>query len=153
MDSSREKQVQLDTLLPLICEQLDRGDHVKFFPRGVSMLPMLRQGRDAVILSPVTGKLRRFDLPFYRRENGQFVLHRIIRVGQTYTCMGDNQFEEESGVAHEQVIAVVTAFTRNGKLWQVTDPRYRLYCRLWYHSRHIRRFWRRGWGWLRRHLG
>lgn len=153
MDSSLEKQVQLDTLMPLIREQLSLGNTVRFSPRGVSMLPMLRQGRDSVVLSPLPGKLRRFDLPLYRRDNGQYVLHRIVEVGQTYTCMGDNQFEKETGLRQDQMIAVVTAFTRGEKLCSVTSVSHRIYCRVWYHSRHIRRFWRRGWGWLRRHLG
>lgn len=152
MDSLHEKQYRLEELLPLIQEGLESGRTVKFSPRGVSMLPMLRQGIDSVILSPVPEKLKKYDLPLYRRTGGQFVLHRIIRVGQSYTCMGDNQFDPEPGLEHGQMIALVTAFTRGQRRIPVTAPGYRLYCRLWHYSRPARRLWRRGRGWLGRLL-
>jgi len=139
--------------MPLIREQLDRGKTVRFSPRGTSMLPMLRQGIDKVVLSPLPQRLKKYDLPLYQRDNGQYVLHRIVEVGETYTCLGDNQFDKESGLRQEQMIALVTAFTRGDREYSVTDWRYRVYCRVWYHSRHLRRFYRRAKGWLRRRLG
>lgn len=138
--------------MPLIREALDGGKPVRFSPYGTSMLPMLRQGIDSVVLSPLPDKLRKYDLPLYQRENGQYVLHRVVGVSDTYTCMGDNQFQKEPGLRHEQMIALVTAFIRGKKRYSVTHWGYRLYCRGWYHSRHLRRFWRRGIGWLRRHI-
>ena len=116
------------------------------------MLPMLRQGIDSVVLAPVPGKLRKYDLPLYRRENGKYVLHRIVDAGCTYTCMGDNQFVPEPGLRQDQMIAVVTAFYRGEKKHSVSEPGYRLYCRIWHYSRPLRKFWRRGMGWIRRHL-
>lgn len=136
--------------MPLIQEQLDRGQTVRFSPRGTSMLPMLRQGLDTVTLSPAPERLRKFDLPLYRRENGQYVLHRVIRAGSAYTCMGDNQFAPEPGVGHDQVIALVTAFSRDGREYSVHSPAYWLYCRLWHFSRPVRRLWRRSRSLLRR---
>ena len=96
--------------------------------------------------------LKKYDLPLYRRPDGQYVLHRIAEVGDTYTCIGDNQFRMEAGVEHGQILALVTAFYRGERKWEVTSPLYRLYCRFWHYSRPLRRFWRRGMGWLRRHL-
>ena len=138
--------------MPLIREQLAAGRTVRFSPRGTSMLPMLRQGIDKVVLSPLPEKLKKYDLPLYQRENGQYVLHRVIHVGETYTCMGDNQFDPEPGLCHGQMIALVTAFTRGSKEIPVTAWHYRLYCCLWHCSRPLRRFCRRGIHFLRRHL-
>lgn len=138
--------------MPLMREQLAAGKSVKFSPRGISMLPMLRQGRDSVLLSPVPERLRKYDLPLYQRENGQYVLHRIVEVGETYVCVGDNQFELERGLGHAQMIALVTVFYRDGRKYSVNAPGYRLYCRAWHFSRPVRRFWRRGIRWLKRHL-
>ena len=132
----------MDDLMPLMRERLAAGQSVCFSPKGVSMLPMLRQGRDTVTLSPITGKLKKYDLPLYQRSNGKYVLHRIVRVGETYTCSGDNQVVLEHGLAQEQMIAVVTAYTRDGKKHSVSSIGYRLYCRLWHHTRLIRRIWR-----------
>lgn len=132
----------LDDLMPIIREQLAAGHDVRFSPQGVSMLPMLRQNIDSVVLSPLPRQLHKYDLPLYRRADGKYVLHRIIRAGETYTCMGDNQFEPEPGVTHGQMIAVVTAFYRGGRKISVTDPGYRLYCRLWRWSCPARHCWR-----------
>lgn len=152
MDSSRIKQAQLAELMPLIREKLDAGQCVRFSPMGVSMLPMLRQGRDSVELSAVPDKLKKYDLPLYQRDDGKFILHRIVDVGEAYTCIGDNQFQQEYGLRHDQMIAVVTAFYRDGREVRVDALPYRVYCRLWHYSRPVRHFWRRGIGWLRRHL-
>ena len=151
MDSLQNNEVHLDTLMPLVCERLNNGASVWFSPKGFSMLPMLRQGTDRVLLSPLPEKLKKYDLPLYRRDNGQYVIHRIIRVGESHTCIGDNQFDLEYGVRTDQMIAVVTAFTRGSKEISVNSLTYQLYCRLWHYSRPLRRLWRRGVGWIRRH--
>ena len=129
----------LQEMLPLISECLSMGQSVKFAPRGISMLPMIVQGRDSVILSNPPDKLKKYDIALYRRHDGSFVLHRVIKVRQTYTCIGDNQFKAEKGIEHSQVIAVVTAFTRNGKTYSTSCAGYRLYCVLWHISRTMRR--------------
>ena len=138
--------------MPLIKEQLAAGHSVRFSPRGVSMLPMLRQGIDSVVFAPVPETLRKYDLPLYQRENGQYILHRIVEVGQTYPCVGDNQFALEPGLTHSKMIALVSGFYRGKTYYSVSHWGYKLYCRFWHVSRPLRHFWRRGIGWLKRHL-
>lgn len=152
MDFLHERELPLEQIMPLIRERLAEGCSVRLSPRGISMLPMLRQGRDSVVLSPLPERLKKYDLPLYQREDGKYILHRIVQVSDDYTCMGDNQFVKEPGVSHAQMIAVVTAFYRGNKLHNVTEPTYRVYCRVWCLSRPLRRFWRRGVNWLRRHV-
>lgn len=152
MDSLTENRLSLEQLLPLIEESIAKGNSVTFSPKGTSMLPMLRQGKDTVTLSPMPEKLKKYDLPLYRRDNGQFVLHRVVRTGETYTCIGDNQFEQECGVRQDQLIAVVSEFHREGKKYSVSGTAYRIYCTVWDYSRPLRHIWRRGTGWLRRLL-
>lgn len=143
---------QLDNLMPLFRERLAAGQKVKFSPRGISMLPMLRQGIDTVTLSPLPDRLKKYDLPLYQRRDGKYILHRIVEVEDTYTCIGDNQFVYETGLTHDQMIALVTSFTRGEKQYSVTDWRYQIYCRIWHHSRKLRHFCRRAKSWLRRHM-
>lgn len=142
----------MDVLVPLFRERLAAGQTIRFSPRGVSMLPMLRQGKDSVVLSPLPEKLKKYDLPLYQRRNGKYILHRVVKVGETYTCVGDNQFELEPGLEHDQMIAVVTAFYRGDREIRVDSVGYQMYCRFWHYSRPVRHFWRRGKGWIRRHL-
>lgn len=134
-----ETSVCLEQLLPIILERLQVGESVKFTPNGTSMLPMLKGGRDTIVLSPINGRLGKYELPLYRRDNGQYVLHRIVKVGKNYTCRGDNQIYDELDVRQDQLIGVVTAFTRNGKHFEVSDFRYKIYCRLICWARPFRR--------------
>ena len=141
MDSLFSENLQLDYLMPLVRERLNAGQSVRFSPHGISMLPMLREGIDSIVLSPLPKQLHKFDLPLYVRDNGQYVLHRIVRAGDTYTCVGDNQFALEHGVRHDQMIALATAFYRGDRLIRFSSPLYRMYCRLWYYSRPARHMW------------
>ena len=142
----------MSEIVPLMCEQLAAGGTVRFSPRGVSMLPMLREGLDSVELSPVPDRLQRFDIPLYRRRSGEYVLHRVVAEGETYTCMGDNQYVPETGLAHEQMIAVVTAFYRKNKRCSMSGLGYRVYCYVWHYSRNLRHFLGRCIRFLKRRL-
>lgn len=136
------QQVRMEDMMPLIREKLAENQSVQLSPVGISMLPMLRQGRDCVILKPVSGRLKIYDIPLYQRDDGHYVLHRIIKVGETYTCMGDNQFRVETGVRQDQLIAVVAGFTRDGNSHSVDALSYRVYCRFWHYSRPVRWLYR-----------
>lgn len=135
-----DKSVRLEQLFPLMQEQLASGQSVKLTPQGTSMRPTIYGGRDQVILSPLPEKLKKYDLPLYRREDGQFVLHRIVKVGQTYTCVGDNQFILEKGIPREWMIALTTGFIRKGKYYSTDSFAYRIYCRIWHWTRPVRHF-------------
>lgn len=136
--------------MPLIQETLAAGKTVTFSPRGTSMLPFLRQGVDQVVLSPLPEQLRKYDLPLYRRDNGQYVLHRIVKAGDVYTCVGDNQFELERGIRRDQMIALVTSVIRPNKTVTMSAWTYRFYCRFWHCTRPLRRVIRWGKSALRR---
>ena len=130
----------MEALAALMQESFAAGQDVHFSPKGVSMLPMIRQGIDTVTLSPIRQPLKKYDIPLYRRDDGTYVLHRIVRVDETYTCIGDNQQIIEPGVRQDQMIAVVTAFTRGNRKIPVDDPLYQFYARFWHLSRPVRRF-------------
>lgn len=144
MDSSPKYVIYGDELLPLIKERLEAGHLVQHLPfRGISMLPMLRQEKDSVELSPLPEQLKPYDLPMYQRKDGKMVIHRIVAVKEDYyVCMGDNteQFEK---VFQEQMIGIVSAFWRGDKRIEVTSPLYRLYCRLWRPTRPLRILYKR----------
>lgn len=140
-----EKEINIchmDELMPLIRECLLNGQSVDFSPRGISMLPLIRQGMDTVCLSSPPPKLKKYDIALYQRENGKYVLHRVVGVGDTYTFIGDNQFVLEKGITPGQIIAVCTAFTRNGKKYSADSPMWRAYAVFWHYSRFPRRVFR-----------
>ena len=58
-------------------------------PVGVSMLPLLRPNRDVVILENNL-KPEIYDVVLYKRDNGKYILHRIIDVDSNgYVMCGD----------------------------------------------------------------
>ena len=144
---SSSKEVNLDDVIELMTEKLQAGGTVAFTPHGTSMLPMLRDGEDVVVLKSAEGRrLHLFDVPLYRRDNGQYVLHRVLdfcRDGSYIMC-GDNQFAMEKGIRDDQIIAVMTGFFRKGRAYTTQSLFYRLYINFWYYTRPFRRAFRFG---------
>ena len=135
--------VQLDQMMPLIRERLAAGETVQFTTRGISMYPLLRNGKDQVVLAPLPETLKKYDLPLYQRDNGHYILHRIVKVGETFTCVGDHQYVVEKGVRQDQMIAIAVGFYRKGKYLDAKSFRYRFYSRFWHWTRPIRYLWMR----------
>jgi hypothetical protein len=131
-----------EELYPLISEVIESGGEFRLAPRGTSMRPLLREGVDSVALVRPDA-LKKRDICLYRRRDGSFVLHRVVKAKETYCCVGDNQFRLENGLEHEQIIALVTAFYRGEQRHSVREPGYRLYCRLWHTYRRLRLLWLR----------
>lgn len=116
----------------LIREVLASGGEFRLYPHGISMLPLLRQGRDSVSLRRVDGPIRKGDILFYQRPDGSFVLHRVRAVTpEGLTMMGDNQTLPERGVSPDWVIGRVTRIFRDDKEVICDGFGYRLYRRLW----------------------
>lgn len=143
---SLSKQVYLDDVIGLMIEKLEAGGKVTFTPKGTSMLPMLRDGQDVVILEKPQGRIRVSDVAFYKRDNGHYVLHRVYNLDPDgcYVMCGDNQFVLEHGVRNDQIIAVMTAFFRKGKSYTTQSFSYRLYVNFWIYTRFLRRAFRFG---------
>ena len=52
---------------------------------GVSMLPMLKSGRDLVVILPAKSRLKPFDVALYKRD-GKYWLHRVITIANGCMC-------------------------------------------------------------------
>lgn len=99
---------------------------------GDSMLPLIREGRDLLVVEPPRGRLKRLDIPLYRRDSGQYVLHRVLRVRKNdYVLCGDNRWSRETGVTDRQILGVLKAILRDGRELPMTDWCFRLYAHLW----------------------
>ena len=70
----------MEELCPMIQELLAGGSTVQLTVTGISMRPMLLHRRDQVELAKAPSKLKRCDIPLYQRQNGSYVLHRIVKV-------------------------------------------------------------------------
>lgn len=112
-------------------ELLERG-YLVYKNKGVSMMPLLRQDRDLMIIEKKEeGQLKKYDAVLFIRDNGQYVLHRILKVREhDYWIVGDNCFTGEY-IKEEQIIGVLKGVMRDSKQISVEDKGYRLYVWLW----------------------
>ena len=121
-------------------ELLNRDGKLVYKTRGVSMLPMLRQNRDLVVIEVPSGRLKQNDVVLYKRGK-DYVLHRVLAVQDGYyQIRGDNTYSIEH-VPDAAVIGVLTAFVRNGKKILVTDRPYRIYVWIWQRTYALRVFY------------
>lgn len=123
--------VPMESLAEIIHLQLNNGGTANLRVTGSSMWPLFLGGRDSVTLSPPRKKYKRGDILLYKRDDGSYVLHRIIAMtASDYICSGDNQAVREV-VTDAQVVAVVNGFTRKGKYYSTQAMWYRLYKTVW----------------------
>ena len=99
---------------------------------GTSMMPLLRQHRDLMVIAKrPEGRCRKYDAVLYRRGD-RYILHRILKVREKdYVICGDHCWRREYGITDEDIIGVLCAFVRDGVETPVTDRCYRLYVHLW----------------------
>jgi len=115
---------------------LERDGHLAYTNKGVSMMPLLRQSRDIMIIRR-KGEYhcKKLDAVLFKRRNSRgidYVMHRVLRVNRdgTYWIIGDNCVTGET-VAEADVIGILTAVVRDGRTIPVTDPGYRMYVNIW----------------------
>ncbi len=117
-------RVDINELYPLIKEVIESGGEFKFYPRGISMEPLLHQGDDAVALGAKVD-ISVGDVVFYIRDDGTFVLHRIVGEHRgTYTMCGDNQRALEHGIKPSQIFAKMVGFYKKEEYHSVDEPKY-----------------------------
>ena len=120
-------KVPTDELIQVVMMQIETGGVANLTVTGFSMMPLLRHLLDTVILIPVPERLKSGDMALFQRDNGQYIMHRVIRVTKDgYLFCGDNQSELEP-VRHDQVIAFVNGFIKKGKRYFLIERSYRFY--------------------------
>ena len=116
----------------LIREVLASGGEFRIYPRGTSMLPLLRQGIDSVALRAMDGQPMKNDILFYQRRDGHYVLHRVKEVTHAGLVLwGDNQTILEYGVTEDQIIGRVARIFRKEHEINCRSVKYRAYLWLW----------------------
>ena len=98
---------------------------------GNSMFPMLRNRKDTLIIRPLTGKLKKYDVVLYRKRD-MYVLHRIVKImSEGYIICGDNCINLETDVTDEQIIGKLEGFYWGERQISMNGLPYKLYCRIW----------------------
>ena len=98
--------------------------------RGRSMMPLLKEDRDVVIIQAQQNDFEIGDVVLFQRDNGQYVLHRISKIDPAgYEIIGDNCLYGEF-VRADQLLGRMIRMVRGGKEVDLNDPAYRFYLRL-----------------------
>jgi hypothetical protein len=116
----------------LIREVLDSDGEFRIYPHGTSMLPLLRQGIDSVSLRKLDRAPRKFDILFYQRADGSYILHRVKKVTDEGLIMwGDNHTMLEYGVTEDMIIGYAARIFRDETEINCDSFLYRTYLWLW----------------------
>ncbi len=117
-------------------ESLSVNRSVRFCVRGVSMFPLLRDGRDEVTVQRIAPeRLKRGDILLFRYR-GRHLLHRVVkRDGDRLLLRGDNTYGGEEHCRTEEVVGIVTCIHRRKSSGYMTVPprswRWNAIARLW----------------------
>ena len=111
---------------------LERDGKFVYKNKGTSMYPLIREGRDLLVIEKIREKPKKYDVLLYQRDQGEYVLHRVLEVRPDgYVLNGDNCWWKEYGITDRHIIGILTAVIRDGKELSTGSWQYRLYTRLW----------------------
>ena len=106
---------------------------------GVSMLPMLKNRRDTIVVLPKTERLKPLDVALYHRGDA-YVLHRVLKpIDGGYLIRGDNCYSDEL-IPEDDVFGVLSEFFRKDKHFYCTDKKYLRYAKRRVKNYPIRKF-------------
>ena len=128
------EEFRLADAIDVIEEILAGGGEFRMYPKGISMLPFIVQERDSVVLRRnFEDGAKKHDIAFYRRNDGQFVLHRVMKICEdgTFVMCGDNQTLFEPDIKKDQIIGYVYRLYRGDKEYSLSSRRYKIYKLFW----------------------
>lgn len=136
------KRTNDNAIISSIEAELNKNGYLVYTNTGDSMHPLIRKYGDLVVIHKVTGPLKRYDVPLYKRKDGKYIMHRVLKVNTdgSYVTCGDNRRNKEYGITDKDVLGVLYSIIRKGKEIKVTDFSYRLYVHLWCDFFFVRKF-------------
>lgn len=108
------KNIKSAELFPAVTDLLEHGHSVKLTVTGNSMMPFLREDIDSIELSIIPfSNLHFLQIPLIKRENGQYILHRLVlKRKNSFYIAGDAHSWVEGPVLPCQLVAVVSGIWR-----------------------------------------
>lgn len=117
----------------ILRELTEDGKVVNMLIAGSSMSPFLAHRRDYIYFEKPKRILKKGDMVFYQRDNGQFVMHRICKDNKdgTYNIVGDAQTQIERGIRKNQIFALITSVKRKDKMIGPGDFWWEFFEKVW----------------------
>lgn len=113
-------------LIPIMNEAFENDKTFSFPINGTSMQPFLKTGDVVTVAKPIN--LKKYDIILYLRDNGQYVLHRIVKIKNgAFVLLGDHQVCKEYPIYPNQVLAKVISYQKGNKEKELKGFKYNLY--------------------------
>lgn len=147
MSENRRKLVHTGDYVKIL-EDLTQDDKTVGVPvSGNSMSPFLISRRDYVIFHKPNRPLQRGDIVFFRRDSGEYILHRVFQIRENqYYIIGDAQTKVEGPIREDQIFGLVTKVRRKGKWIDSSDFWWKFFEKLWIRMIPLRPFIRKLYG-------
>ena len=128
-------------LLDNIKTDLLEGRSVRLQAKGWSMLPMIWNERDTLVLDPISQEqLKVGMIVFAQTGSGRYIIHRIARiVGTRIELRGDGNPYQEEYVHPQTVFGELVEVQQKNRCLKKGDWRWRAYALLWPKNGNIRR--------------
>ena len=94
---------------------------------GVSMRPLFKTHRDAVVLKTPDREIKKYDVVLYTHPSGKYVLHRVIGIKDgVYIIRGDNCLLPEH-IKDNEILGKLTGIYREEKPVSMQGVAYKFY--------------------------
>nr|WP_311471701.1 S24/S26 family peptidase [uncultured Porphyromonas sp.] len=132
--------VGADEFFREILSRLASGKRVKIRAKGSSMLPLIRDTRDTIVLSALSEDSIQVGRLLLVRIPQGYALHRVERIeGHIITLRGDGNPYQREQCTPDQVLAEATAILRGKKVIELGSRLWWCYEHLWPKHNFIRR--------------
>ena len=120
---------------------LAEGRQVTILVRGNSMRPLLRDGRDKVVLRKANDEDIKKGAVMLFRYRGSHVMHRVRKIeGDVVIFEGDGNYKLQEVVTRKDIVAVVEAVVRpSGRRIECSSRRWRFLSFMWLSQMRIER--------------
>ncbi len=92
-------------------EIIERDGEILEMTVGDSMEPMLHNRQNPIVISKITRKPKKYDVVLFKRDTGEYVLHRIFKVrNDKYWIYGDNRAFGDKDITDRHFIGILKGY-------------------------------------------
>ena len=131
--ASEIKYIPNDAFFITVQQMLGDGVKVDFTVTGNSMWPLLKHGRDKVVLAPCKGfDIKKGDVILLEALPSKYLLHRVTDVSENFIeTTGDFNTFRDGRFSEKCIKGKVVNITRKGKNYKTDSWLIRLYSFFW----------------------
>lgn len=96
---------------------LNDKDYLIYTNVGNSMLPLIKEGIDILVIKKPQRNIKKYDIVLSKRPSGRYILHRVISLSKNMeelVIAGDNSFMKDC-ISPSSVLGILSEIHRNGE--------------------------------------